>query len=237
MPYNPSLPQNQRLPFRAPVSAPPKDPKTEGRTLGHVAAVYDYLAPLMTLGTDRVHQRRVLRELQLSGTERVLDVGCGTGTLTRLIANSLSDKAKSLVLGIDAASAMVAVARRKAHNIPNIAFETAVAETLPFPDESFDRAVSTLFFHHVNFDLKRKSLAEIWRILTPNGRAIIVDVAPPTNPLGTLCAWAGYWLFQQPEIRENIEGKLEIAIRTSPFSGWRQIAHYTGYISLYELTK
>jgi len=237
MPFNPSLPQNQSLPFREALSAPQKDPKTDGRTLGHVAAVYDYLAPLMTLGTDRIHQRRVLRELQLSGTERVLDVGCGTGTLTRLIAHTLSDKAKSLVLGIDAASAMIAVARRKAPKIPNIAFETAAAEVLPFPDESFDRAVSTMFFHHVNFDLKRKSLAEIWRILTPNGRAIIVDVAPPTNPLGTLCAWAGYWLFQQPEIRENIEGKLELAIRTSPFSKWRPITHYTGYISLYELTK
>ena len=66
---------------------------------------------------------------------------------------------------------------------------------------------------------------------------MIVDVAPPTTAFGSLCAWSGYWLFQQPEIRENIEGQLEVAIQTSPFRECRKIANFAGYISLFELHK
>ncbi len=237
MPCNPTRPYDHRLPFLQHLAAVREDPKTEGRTLGHVAKLYDYLAPLMTLGMDRRYQRQILRSLELSGTERILDVGCGTGTLTRLMADALTDKSHSIVLGIDAASAMIAVARRKAKHIPNIAFETVLAEDLPFPNESFDRAVSTMFFHHINFDLKRKTLAEIWRTLADGGRAVIVDIVPPTHAFGSLCAWSGYWLFNQPEIRENIEGQLEAALRASPFHRWRQVDQYAGYIGLFELTK
>lgn len=225
------------LPLNSPTIAASADPVTAGRTLGHVAHLYDYLAPWMTLGTDRRYQRRMLRCLELTGRERVLDIGCGTGALTRLIADALPDKTASWVLGIDAASAMVEVARRKARRIPNIAFETALAEDIPFPDGTFDRVVSSMFFHHVNIDLKRRSLHEIWRNLKPGGRAVIVDVAPPTHALGALCAWAGYWLFQQPEIRENIEGRFEAALGESPFRQWRKSGQFAGYIGLYELTR
>ena len=208
--------------------------QTTGRTLDHVADIYDLLEPLMMFGMDRTIQREVISLLP-ENCERVLDVGCGTGTLTRQIAGILP--ATGSVVGVDAATAMIAVAHRKAVHLTNITFTATLAEQLPFADASFDCAVSTMFFHHINADLKRRSLNEIWRTLTPTGKAIVVDVMPPTNPFGWLCAWAGYVLFQQAEIRENIEGCLEAAFDHSRFRHWRTITRHAGYVAVYELKK
>ena len=94
-----------------------------------------------------------------------------------------------------------------------------------------------MFFHHINAGLKRRALNEIWRTLVPGAKAVVVDVAVPTNTFGRLCAWAGYLLFQQAEIRENIEGKLEEAFDRSRFRQWRTVAHHAGYVSVYELER
>lgn len=210
--------------------------QTEGITLDHVAPVYDLLAPLMTLGLERRFHRIVIDRLALRGGEQILDIGCGTGTLTRDIAAALADKAASCCTGLDAAERMIEVAKRKAATLPNIHFDAVIAEKLPYPDEKFDSAVSTFFFHHIHFELKKKVLAETARVLKPGGRFIIVDVDVPTTWFGNLCARSGHWLFQQNEIAENIEGKLRDAINESSFS-WHAVSHHSGYITVFELKK
>jgi ubiquinone/menaquinone biosynthesis C-methylase UbiE len=210
--------------------------QTEGVTLDHAAGVYDILAPLMTLGLERRYHCLVIRQLALRGDEQLLDIGCGTGTLTRDIAAALTNKKKSLCTGLDAAEKMIEVAKRKAAGIPNIHFDAAIAEKLPYASGSFDAAVSTFFFHHIHFELKKKVLAETARVLKPGGRFIIVDVDIPTTWFGAICARAGHWLFQQNEIAENIKGKLREAFGESPFK-WKAVSHHSGYITVFELTK
>jgi demethylmenaquinone methyltransferase/2-methoxy-6-polyprenyl-1,4-benzoquinol methylase/phosphoethanolamine N-methyltransferase len=174
--------------------------QTTGRTLDHAAPVYDLLAPLMTFGLERGYRRRARALLQLQGNEQVLDVGCGTGTLSREIARDLNP-GQSKVVGVDAAAAMIDVARRKGSALSNLRFDAALAEQLPYDDHTFDCAVSTFFFHHIEFTLKQRALAELRRTVKPGGRIVIVDVDVPSNPFGALCAWSGYWLFRQEEIR------------------------------------
>jgi demethylmenaquinone methyltransferase/2-methoxy-6-polyprenyl-1,4-benzoquinol methylase/phosphoethanolamine N-methyltransferase len=210
--------------------------QTDGVTLDHAARVYDILAPLMTLGLERRYHRLVIQTLALRGDEQILDIGCGTGTLTRDIAAALTDKVRSRCTGLDAAEKMIAVARRKAAGIPNIHFDAAIAEHLPYESNSFDAAVSTFFFHHIHFELKKKVLAETARVLKPGGRFIIVDVDAPTTWFGALCARSGHWLFQQNEIAENIEGKLCEAFGASSFK-WNAVSHHSGYITVFELKK
>lgn len=209
---------------------------TEGVTLDHAAPIYDLLAPLMTLGLERRFHRILIHHLALRGDEQILDIGCGTGTLTRDIATALSNKQTSCCTGLDAAEKMIAIARRKAKPISNIHFDAAVAEKLPYADASFDAAVSTFFFHHIHFELKKKVLAETARILKPDGRLLVVDVDCPTTPFGTLCARSGHWLFQQNEIAENIDGKLRDAFDSSPFT-WKPLSHHSGYLTLFKLTR
>jgi len=210
--------------------------QTDGVTLDHAAAVYDLLAPIMTLGLEQRFHHIVIEQLALRGEEQILDIGCGTGTLTRDIADALSNKSRSLCIGLDAAEEMIKMARLKSSKIPNIQFDAAIAEELPYPSGKFDEAVSTFFFHHIHFELKKKVLAEIARVLKPGGRFIVVDVDVPTTWFGSLCARSGHWLFQQNEIAENINGKLREAFDESPFS-WDVISHHSGYITVFELTK
>jgi ubiquinone/menaquinone biosynthesis C-methylase UbiE len=198
--------------------------------------VYDILAPVMTLGQEGRYRKLAIRLLGLRGAERVLDVGCGTGVLTRLIARCLTG-ADACAVGIDAAPKMIDVARRRAAGLPHLRFDVGVAETLAYGDASFDCAVSTFFFHHIDADLKRRSLAELRRVLKPGGTLIIVDVDVPSTWFGKLCAWSGYWLFKQEEIRENIRGELRRALADTPFREVTRVAHYSGYVTVFQAVK
>ncbi len=212
--------------------------RTAGITLDHAAPLYDWLAPLMTLGSEHRLHRRVVARLALDRPASVLDVGCGTGALTRQVYDALPVSPHLRVCGVDAAEAMIAVANRKAGPRPGLEFAAALAEELPFPDASFDRALSTFFFHHLPYDLKVKSLAELWRVLRPGGQAVILDVDIPYTRFGALCAWSGYWLFRQPEIAENIHGRLRDALQESPWRDhWSIPTRHSGYLSLFVLVK
>ena len=212
--------------------------RTAGITLDHAAPLYDWLAPLMTLGSEHRLHRQVVARLALDRPADVLDIGCGTGTLTRQIYDALPADAPRRVCGVDAAESMIAVANKKAGDRPGLEFAAALAEELPYPDASFDRVLSTFFFHHLNYDLKVKSLAEIWRVLRPGGQAAILDVDVPYSLFGQICAWSGYWLFHQAEIAENIRGVLRDALDASPWRGrWQIASRHSGYLSLFTMVK
>ena len=115
---------------------------------------------------------------QLHAGESVLDVGCGTGTLTRLARKRVGETGK-VYDGIDAATQMITVARDKAAKRKlAIDFEVGLIEKLAFPDNSFDVVLSSLIMHHLPEELKRQGLVEIARVLKPGGRLLILDFLP-----------------------------------------------------------
>lgn len=223
----------KRLHPRSPVAR-----RTAGITLDHAAPLYDWLAPLMTLGSEHRLHKQVVARIARDRPAAVLDVGCGTGTLTRQVYDACSAAPGRRVCGVDAAEAMIAVARHKAGDRPGLEFAAVLAEELPYPDGAFDRALSTFFFHHLNYALKVRALAEIWRVLRPGGEAAILDVDVPYSLFGKVCAWSGYWLFHQDEIAENIRGKLRGALDESPWRGrWEIASRHSGYLSLFTMVK
>lgn len=125
-------------------------------------------------GQWRALRGRTLTLAAIQPGERVLDVGCGTGTLA-LAARRLAGDT-GYVAGIDPSAEQIARARAKAarRRLP-VAFEIAVIERLPFSDRSFDVVLSTLMMHHLPASLKRQGLAEIARVLKPGGRLVIAD--------------------------------------------------------------
>ena len=139
-------------------------------------------------GYDSELQRldRVFRRAwRIADTDRVLDVGCGTGTLA--IAASRRVGAAGEVRGIDASPEMIARARRKAAKArAGATFELATAERLPFPDASFDVTMGTLMLHHLPRATRLECLREMRRVLRPGGRALAVDFGLPTKRRGLI---------------------------------------------------
>jgi ubiquinone/menaquinone biosynthesis C-methylase UbiE len=148
-------------------------PRTHGMII-HWAAPYDLLAWLLTRGREGELRARIISLAALREGDAVLDIGCGTGTLA--IAASRHVGAPGNVRGIDASPSMIARAKRKAARAAvDAAFQVAVAESLPFPDATFDVVFSTLMLHHLPRKTRQQCAAEIRRVLKPGGRVLAVD--------------------------------------------------------------
>ena len=220
----------------APVPDPPEAPATRGVVLDHAAGLYDTLMPLVTLWQEKRMNRRTAALLAPDPGDRVLDVGCATGGMTLAVAQHLDASAGGLAVGLDAAPRMIAKARKKVRGAP-CRFDIGAAERLPYGDAVFDKAVSTYFFHHLNLDDKLTALGEVHRVLGDGGLFILVDVDIPTTAFGRFCARSGEWFFHQPEIGENIDGKLRELFEPAGFGDRQNLAHDMGYVTTFALRK
>lgn len=134
------------------------------------APFYDATFRIFWLGRPRRFRQQVVRSMNLNGDETVLEVGCGTGELTSMLAVILDGRGK--VVGVDVSARMIEVAERKASGQGNqIDYRVANSVSLPFADETFDVVVSSLVFHQLlSRDDRARSLSEIRRVLKPAGR-------------------------------------------------------------------
>jgi ubiquinone/menaquinone biosynthesis C-methylase UbiE len=142
---------------------------------GNAAENYErYFVP--TIGTP--FATALLDAAGLRRGERVLDIACGTGVVTRLAAERVGTE--GTVAGLDLNPAMLAVARSVPSSGAGIEWYEASAESLPLADGSFDIVLSSLGLQFVPD--KASALREMHRVLAPEGRLAIATVGP-TPPL------------------------------------------------------
>jgi ubiquinone/menaquinone biosynthesis C-methylase UbiE len=150
-------------------------PATQGRTISW-GNRYDLTVQLLMLGQAGRMYARIADRTAVQPGDRVLDVACGTGSLALVLAGRVGPS--GIVAGVDASPEMIAQARQKARRKRLVIdFRVEAVEAMAFADETFDRVVSSLAFHHFPGDLKRQALESTLRVLKPGGSILIVDVA------------------------------------------------------------
>jgi len=145
---------------------------------------YDWLTrfydPIMQW-TMREHafKRQLIWQADIKAGQPVLDLGCGTATLT-IMLKGIHPEAQ--VVGLDGDEKALSIAKRKiAKNGLDIEFKKGLSFDLDFTDQSFDVVVSSLLFHHLNREDKLRTLREVFRILKPAGELHIADWGRPEN--------------------------------------------------------
>jgi SAM-dependent methyltransferase len=148
------------------------------------------------------------------GPASVLEVGCGTGTLTAAIARAAPG---ARVAGIDGDPEALDIARGKA--APGaIDWVEGLAQELPFADGEFDRVAVSLVLHHLVPADKRAALAEMRRVLAPGGSLHVADFGPPQDPLMGVAFRALGLLDGRENTRDHAEGRLPSYIGEAGFT-------------------
>jgi ubiquinone/menaquinone biosynthesis C-methylase UbiE len=162
---------------------------------------YDFIQKYIV--RDIRYKSILIEQANIQPGHRVLDLGCGTGTLA-IMAKQAQPSAE--VTGVDADPDMLKVAKYKAAQlrIP-VKFEVGFTENLPYPDGSFDRVLSSIMIHHLKTPDKKLTAQEVYRVLKPGGQLHIIDFGKPVTWYGKML---GPLLHGFEEANDNIDGKL-----------------------------
>jgi len=147
-----------------------------------VASRYDLMNDLMSLGMHRLWKRIAVFIAGARPGDRVLDLAGGSGDLTRLLSRDVGAQGEVVILDIN--RSMLDVGRDRlldAGALDNVRFVQADAESLPFPDRSFN--LITMAFGLRNVTRKERALAEMHRVLKPGGTAHVLEFSQVASPV------------------------------------------------------
>lgn len=184
------------------------------------ALSFDFLTPLYDplialTNWEKTFKSELRRQAAAQPGERVLDLACGTATLTVAIKQ---EQPAAEVHGLDGDERILAKARGKAEVAgAEISFTKAYSTAMPYPDDFFDCVVTSLFFHHLTREDKKKTLHEILRVLKPNGRLHVADWDRPANLLMKLVQQPVVWL-DGATTKDSFQGKLPTFAREAGFA-------------------
>jgi len=212
----------------------------------HLAAQHDYIPAagrdallpgydLLTrlLGMNRVYDTLVA-QAEIAAGLRVLEIGCGTGNVTTRVKRA---EPGADVVGTDPDPLALARAQRKARGMTGIRFERAYAQELPFADGEFDRVLSSMMLHHLDYDMKAGAAAEIHRVLRPGGALHIVDIGGPVTASDGLMARR---MLRSPHAAGNLGDTIPRLLTTVGFDcteiGTRR-SRFIGRLTFYRATR
>ena len=136
-----------------------------------IAASYDRVATILSLGQDPRWRRALVDEVAARPADRVLDVATGTG----MVAQTLRDRYGCAVVGLDQSPDMLRLARTRVAVYEDIV--EGRAEKLPFPDASFDHLTFTYLLRYV--EDPAATMLELSRVVKPGGRVAMVEFGLP----------------------------------------------------------
>jgi demethylmenaquinone methyltransferase/2-methoxy-6-polyprenyl-1,4-benzoquinol methylase len=146
-----------------------------------IAPVYDQFNHWLSLGQHRIWKKMAVKWCEPQIGDKALDICCGSGDLTQLLAHSVGKQGQ--VIGLDFSEAQLAIARDRHQQYPQlpIIWQVGDALHLPFPDHHFDCATMGYGLRNV-VDIPL-CLQELYRVLKSGAKAAILDFNHPQNPL------------------------------------------------------
>lgn len=189
---------------------------------GWLTSFYDPVVRWTT--RESTFKRALLAQANVQPGEKILDLGCGTATLTIAIKVAC---AEADVVGLDGDSKILEIAAQKAASAGvQIALDQGYSYKLPYADNSFDRVVSSLFFHHLTTADKRRTLAEIERVLIPGGELHIADWGKAQNIIMRSVFFLVQFLDGFETTTDNVRGRLPELIEDA---GFLDVAETAGF--------
>jgi ubiquinone/menaquinone biosynthesis C-methylase UbiE len=190
--------------------------------------------PLLKWGMrEETFKHRLVLQAHIEPDMNVLDLGCGTGTLTIMLKRL---NPKSVVTGLDGDAQVLDIARQKSPST-NIQWDEGLASSLPYSNSVFDRVVTSLVIHHLSTDDKRRAFKEMYRVLKPRGELYMLDFGVPHSPL-TRCM--AILMHRLEEVADNFDGLLPQFIKEAGFNEVREVEHFVtivGPLSLWRAVK
>jgi ubiquinone/menaquinone biosynthesis C-methylase UbiE len=169
---------------------------------------------------------------------RVLDLASGTGTLTIGLRQHQS---LAEVIGVDGDPGILAIARRKARRAGvAVQFEQGLSDDLPYPTAHFDRVVTSLFLHHLEWPAKERTVREVWRVLALGGELHVADWGHPANALMRALFYSIQFLDGFANTQDHVAGRLPELFTAAGFEGvteTRSFATVYGTLALYRARK
>ena len=193
------------------------------------ALSFDFLTPFYDTAVkwttrETVFKEKLVRQIEISPNGRLLDLACGTATLTVALERKFP---KAEIHGLDGDAKILGIARCKAAaSGAEINFTEAFSTALPYPDEYFDAIVSSLFFHHLTPESKRKTLLEVRRILKTGGTLHVADWGKPANLLMKFASTPVQWL-DGATTKDSYAGRLPELMAEAGFADIIETADYS----------
>jgi ubiquinone/menaquinone biosynthesis C-methylase UbiE len=164
---------------------------------------YDSYMRRMTLGREHVLREETVRLARVEPGDSVLEVGCGTGTLT--LAAKRQAGPSGQVFGIDVIPGMIAASQQKAARAQEeVTFQLGSIDDIPFPASRFDVVICSFMIFHMAEQTRRRGIAEVYRVLKPQGRWLVLDLALPTQPVQRFVAQRLFGGMLQHDLHELI---------------------------------
>ena len=162
---------------------------------------YDTYMKRVTLGREQALRKMTVDLAQVKPGDCVLEVGCGTGSLTLAAKRQAGPSGK--VFGIDTLPGMIEFSQRKAAQAKvDITFQLGSIDDIPFPANQFDVVMCSFMIFHMSDPVRQKGMAEIYRVLKPQGGLLILDLALPPKGLSRAIAKALFGGMLQHDLRE-----------------------------------